>query len=142
MNDFFAALYEGFNPLNLFYIENFSEDLYETGSYVTMGWLMILISIVFTVIYYFFVSNYGKFYTRLSWFLYLIFVAVINFAVAYNIALGAIDDLYLTSEQGTPYGFNEFFQLSIVNALYGFIVCFIVSIIVKSFSVQATKTPF
>lgn len=142
MNDLFAALYEGFSPLNLFYIENFSSDIYETGAYVTMGWLMIIISIVMTVLYYFLFSNYSVFYKKIYWFLYLVIIAIVNFAVAYNISLSAIEDLYISSEQGNYYGINDYFQLSIVNALYGFILCFIVSLLVKSFSVQATKTPF
>ncbi|WP_010250503.1 hypothetical protein [Myroides injenensis] len=142
MNDLFAALYEGFSPLNLFYIENFSSDIYETGAYVTMGWLMIIISIVMTVLYYFLFSNYSVFYKKIYWFLYLVLIAIVNFAVAYNISLSAIEDLYISSEQGNYYGINDYFQLSIVNALYGFILCFIVSLLVKSFSVQATKTPF
>lgn len=142
MNDLFATLYEGFSPLNLFYIENFSSDIYETGAYVTMGWLMIIISIVMTVLYYFLFSNYSVFYKKIYWFLYLVIIAIVNFAVAYNISLSAIEDLYISSEQGNYYGINDYFQLSIVNALYGFILCFIVSLLVKSFSVQATKTPF
>lgn len=142
MNDLFATLYEGFSPLNLFYIENFSGDIYETGAYVTMGWSMLIVSIVMIVLYYFVLSNYGTFYKRLYWFFYLMIIAIINFAIAYNVSLGAIEDLYLTSEEGSYYGFNEYFQMSIVNALYGFLICFIVSLIVKTFSVQATKTPF
>lgn len=142
MNDLFAALYEGFSPLNLFYIENFSSDIYETGAYVTMGWLMIIISSVMTALYYFIFSNYSVFYKKIYWFIYLIIIAIVNFAIAYNISLSAIEDLYISSEQGNYYGINDYFQLSIVNALYGFILCFIISLIVKSFSVQATKTPF
>jgi len=53
MNDFFAALYEGFNPVNLFYIEYFSDDMYESGVYTTIGWLMIISTLALTALYYF-----------------------------------------------------------------------------------------
>ncbi|WP_121965094.1 hypothetical protein [Myroides sp. N17-2] len=142
MNDLFATLYEGFNPLNLFYIENFSSDMYDSGSYVTMGWALLIVTVVTVVLYYFLLSNYGKFYKRIWWFVYILIIGLINFIIAYNVSMNAMDDLFITSEDGNPYGFSEYFQLGMVNVLYGVILSFILSIIVKFKSIQATRTPF
>ncbi|MEC4114064.1 hypothetical protein VSO92_08090 [Myroides pelagicus] len=142
MNDFFASLYEGFNPLNLFYIDNFSNDMYESGSYVTMGWSLIIITVVMIVLYYFLISNYGKFYKKIWWLIYVLVVGVINFATAYNISFSAMEDLFMTSEDGNPYGFTEYFQLGMVNVLYGILLSFVLSMILKFKSIQATRTPF
>lgn len=142
MNDLFATLYEGFNPLNLFYIENFSGDMYDSGSYVTMGWALLLVTVIMVVLYYFLLSNYGKFYKRIWWFVYILIIGLINFIIAYNVSMNAMDDLFITSEDGNPYGFSEYFQLGMVNVLYGVILSFILSIIVKFKSIQATRTPF
>lgn len=142
MNDLFATLYEGFNPLNLFYIENFSSDMYDSGSYSTMGWLLLIVTVVMVALYYFLLSNYGKFYKRIWWFVYILVIALINFIIAYNISMNAMEDLFLTNEDGNPYGFSEYFQLGMVNVLYGVILSIIFSIIMKFKSIQATRTPF
>ncbi|MDM1376349.1 hypothetical protein [Myroides marinus] len=142
MNDLFATLYEGFNPLNLFYIENFSSDMYDSGSYSTMGWLLLIVTVVMVALYYFLLSNYGKFYKRIWWFVYILVIALINFIIAYNISMNAMEDLFLTNEDGNPYGFSEYFQLGMVNVLYGVILSIVFSIIMKFKSIQATRTPF
>lgn len=142
MNDFFASLYEGFSPVNLFYIEYFSDDLYQSGVYPTMGWSMIFITVLSILIYYFLLSNFGKLFTTISWVIYMLFIAVINFFLAYILVQNTLDDFYSTSEEGHTYIFSNFFQIGIVNAIYTVILGIILSLIVKSFSVQARKTPF
>lgn len=142
MNDFFASLYEGFNPVNLFYIEYFSDDLYQSGIYPTMGFSMIFITTILILLYYFLLSNFSKLYTTISWLIYMLIIAVINFILAYILAQNAIDDFYSTSEEGHTYIFSDFFQIGMVNAIYTIILGLVLSIIVKSFSVQARKTPF
>lgn len=135
MNDLFAYLYEGFPPLNLFYISNnnFSDNMYQSGSYVSIGLIMLISSLVSELLYYFFLSNYGSFYKKMYWFLWMVAVALINFAVAYSFSFSTI---------GPDATFTEYFTYSMVNVLWTMIFCFLFSIAFKFKSIKASRTPF
>lgn len=142
MNDFFASIYEGFNPLNIFYIEFFSDDMYESGVYSTIGWLMILSSILVVVLYYFFISNLGKLYKTAFWLVIIGVIALINYMIGFYFSMNAMNDFYTTSEEGNPYGFFEYSQFGLYNVLWAVLLSIIVSLIVKGKSIKASKTPF
>lgn len=129
-------LYEGFEPLNLFYIEDFSQDMFTSGTYVSIGLVMLLSSLVSELFYYFFLSSYGSFYKKSYWFLWILFMAIINFIVAYTISFSAMTD------EGLTYTFSEYFTFSMVNVLWTMIFCFLFSIAFKFKSVKASRTPF
>jgi hypothetical protein len=136
MNDFFAALYEGFHPLNLFYIQDFSNEMYDSGAYVTIGVIMIFSSLILMTLYYYLLSSYGNLYKRLFWFIWLLIIAIINFAVAYYYSIVELENLQLN------YGFTEHFNFSIVNVLWTVIFSFLFSLILKFKSIQGSRTPF
>ena len=129
-------LYEGFEPLNLFYIEGFSQDMFTTGTYVSIGLVMLLSSLVSELFYYFFLSSYGNFYKKIYWFLWILFIAIINFIVAYTLSFSAMTD------EGFTYTFSEYFTFSMVNVLWTMIFCFLFSIAFKFRSIRASRTPF
>ena len=137
MNDFFATLYEA-----VFYIDNFSSDMYDANAYTFIGIIMVLSSLLLEAIYYFFISNYGGFYKRSYWFLWLVVIGIINFAVGYLYSSIAMEEFYSTSEEGSPYSFTEFFSFSMVNMAWAIIFSFFFSIILKTRSIKASKTPF
>ena len=143
MNNFFTFLYEGFHPLDLFYISNFSDDMHQTETaYVTIGIIMIFSSIILESAYYYVISNYGSFYKRKFWFLWLVIIALINFFMAYHFSVATLQDYYSTLSIPYPYTFTEHFTFSMVNVFWTVVFCFIFSVILKFKSIQASRTPF
>lgn len=142
MEDFFAAIYEGFHPLDLFYIKDFSEDMYSSGVYVSIGLIMLFSSLFLMALYYFALSNYGNFYKKIYWLLWILIICIINFFVGYYNSLMAMEDTYANSENGHPYWFTQFFTFSMINVIWTFFFCFVFSMILKIKSVCASKTPF
>lgn len=141
MNDFFAALYEGFHPLNLFYIEGFSDDMYESGIYPTIGLIMLCSSLVLMAIYYYFISNYNGFYKKRFWFIWILVIGVINFIASYYYSEIAMVNFYSTSTDGSPYT-TVHINFSMVNLFWAVIFSFLFSLVLKIKSVCASKTPF
>lgn len=138
MNDFFAMLYEGFHPLDWFYIytDNFSNNMFGSGAYVTIGWIMLLTTFGLEVVYYYLISSFGKLFRNIYWFIWLVFIAVINFAVANYYSRMTMED------QGLEYGFNEYFYFSMVNVLWAVVFSIIFSLILKIKSIKGSRTPF
>lgn len=136
MNELFAALYEGFHPLDLFYIDNFSNDMFSSGAYVTIGCIMLLSTFIMESVYYYFISSFGNLFRVVYWFIWLAVIALINFLVAYYFSTIAMQDMEL------EYGFNEYFYFSIVNVLWAMLFSFIFSLILKFKSVKGSRTPF
>ncbi|RZJ70289.1 hypothetical protein [Flavobacterium sp.] len=133
MNDFFAMLYEGFSPMNLFYIQGFSEEMYAAEAYVPIGIIMIITSLVAELAYYYFLSNYGNFYRKKPWFFWILIIAVINFFVAYFFSFSALEPNVTLL---------DCFTFSMVNVFWTMIFCFLFSIALKFKSVKASRTPF
>lgn len=142
MNDLFGPLYEGFYPWGLFYIDGFSQDMYDSGVYSIIGWFWIISSILLTLFYYYILSNYGSWFRLGHWFLWVLFACVINFTAAYYISIGEMADYYQHTDDGSPYGFSEHFRFSMVNAFWTFLLCVVLSIIFKIKSIKASRTPF
>lgn len=136
MNEFFAMLYEGFHPLDLFYIPDFSNDMFHSGAYVTIGWAMLISAFVLEAVYYYFISSFGNLYRRIYWFIWLVVIAVVNFAVAYYYSNMAMEDMELV------YGFTEYFNFSMVNVLWAVLFSFAFSLVLKLKSIKGSRTPF
>lgn len=141
MNNFFATLYDGFHPLDLFYIENFSDDMYESGIFSIIGVIMLSTSLVLMVSYYYFISNYNGFFKKRFWFIWILVIGIVNFISAYYYSVIAMEDFYSTSSDGSPYT-TEHISFSMVNLLWAAIFSFLFSMILKFKSVRASKTPF
>lgn len=142
MNDLFAPFYEGFYPWEIFYIEGFSQDMYDSGTYIIIGWFLTLSSLSLMLLYYYLLSSYGKWYKRSYWLLWLMIVCGINYFGAYAISIGEMEAHFRESDHGSPYGFSEHFSFSMVNALWAFLFSVIFSVLFKWKSVRASRTPF
>jgi len=135
MNDFFAFLYESFG-----YINGFSEELYNSGIYVTIGFLMLLITAVGMVTYYYLI-NHPKFNRWLHWLIVVILLAAINFGIAWAMSDGVIwnnHDLTIPDNYFTSY----FVTLSIINALWSAVFSFAFSMAFKWKSINCKYSPF
>lgn len=133
MNDFFATLYE-----SLFFIDtnNFSENMFLSGAYVSIGLIMVISSLISELLYYYFISNYKMFYKRTYWFLWIAFTSLINFIAAYSMSFSAM------ATNGDIYTLTEYFAFSMVNILWTMAFCFLFSIVFKFKSIRASRTPF
>ena len=136
MNELFAALYEGFHPLDLFYITGFSDEMFNSGIYVTIGLIMLLTSLGLESIYYYCLSSFGNFYKKVYWLIWLALIGLLNFCVAYYYSSSTMEYL------GFEYGFTQYFSFSIVNVLWATIFSFTFSIILKLKSIKGSRTPF
>lgn len=136
MNEFFAMLYEGFHPLDLFYIPDFSNDMFHSGAYVTIGCAMLISTFVLEAVYYYFISSFGNLYRRIYWFIWLTAIAIVNFAMAFYYSRMAMEDLDL------DYGFTEYFNFSMVNVLWAVVFSFVFSLLLKIKSIKGSRTPF
>lgn len=142
MNSLFTPFYEGFYPWEIFYIEGFSEDMYGSGTYNIVGWFWILSSVLLTLFYYYILSNYGSWFKRGFWFLWVVLTCIINFIAAYVISKNGMADYYQNSDEGSPWGLSEHFSFSMVNVFWTFLLCIILSIAFKYKSIKASRTPF
>lgn len=136
MNEFFAMLYEGFHPLDLFYIIHFSNDMFSSGAYVIIGWTMVISTFLLESLYYYFISSFGSFYKRVYWFIWLIIIGVINFIVAFYYSNTTMEQMEL------EYSFNEYFNFSMVNVLWSILFSFFFSYLLKHKSIKGSRTPF
>lgn len=139
MNDFFAAIYEGFHPLDLFYIEGFSDNMLDSGIYPTIGLIMLCSSFLLMLSYYKFISDYNSLYKKGYWFIWVLVIGIINFITAYYYSEIAMDNFY--SPDVNPY-VTEHINFSMVNLLWAVIFSFLFSLALKFSSDRATKTPF
>ena len=138
MASFFEMIYEGFPPLNLFYINEFSNAMFSADAYTSIGLIMLFSSFVLIALYYYVFSNYGNLHKRSYWLLWLLIIAIINFAVAYTSSLSSLNNY----EPSNTYTFSQYFTFSMVNVLWAVIFSFIFSLILKLKSTCASRTPF
>lgn len=143
MNDFFAMIYEAGD---LFYMNEFSNDLYNYSLYIPVGLTLIISSIIGLVLYYYVIDN-PRFAKWWHWLFWVLIFCVINFAVGYYLTYTELDIKYAEMEMQLPYS-SEFLTFSLENALYTFFFCFGASFLIKGIgslvglSVMTRKTPF
>ena len=136
MNDLFSGLYELFG-----YVQDFSEDLYETGVNFPVGILMVLISAAGMAVYYY-VVNHPKFNRWIHWLLVVGVLALINFGIAWAMSDGALFNYYFEVNQELPYPAMDFVTYSLVNAIWSVVFSFIFSMCMKWGSTNAKHSPF
>ncbi len=132
MNDFFAPLYEGWG---LFYLNTFSDDLYNNQIYLPVGWTLLLSSLLSMAVFYY-VINHPRFNRWYHWLLFTALIALINFAVAYFTSHNEINLLY----EEDPYN-TQYYTFGLVNFLYTFIFSAICSFVIRWWSINSATTP-
>jgi hypothetical protein len=136
MNDLFSALYELFG-----YIQDFSDNLYETGVNIPVGIVMVLLSAVGMASYYFAI-NHPKFNRWFHWLLVVGVLALINFGIAWAMSDSALYDYFQGVNQEIPYSTIDFVTYSVVNAVWSVVFSFIFSLCMKWGSSNAKYSPF
>lgn len=132
MNDLFAPLYEGWG---LFYLDNFSDDLYNSSLYIPIGLTLVLSAAALMAVYYY-VINHPRFNRWYHWLLYAVIIGAINFGVAYYISYQTISELY----EQDPYQ-SQYYTFGLVNFLYALVFSFLFSYILRWWSINCATTP-
>lgn len=137
MNDIFAPLFEGWG---LFWLGDFSNDLYNNQLYVPLGLLLIVGAFAWMALYYY-VIDHPSFARWYHWLIWLLLFCVLNFIVANHLTFSRLDALYAARGKELPY-YVEFSTFGFVAALWAFLWGFIVSLLIKTKSVMCRRTPF
>jgi hypothetical protein len=126
MQTIFIFLYEGICGKN----QNIPD--YRERIFGSVGLLTLLIAIAIGLLFYVALGRWKNFwYTRTHWFITIVICAVIGFGLAYGIAKSII---------GSADGYLTVFAL--VNAFVIVVYFFVVSLLLKSFSIYSRRTPF
>ena len=137
MTQVFASIYE---LGNLFYFPGFSDDMYENDLYMTIGWFMIVSSLIWMIIYYI-VIDHPKFARWYHWLLWVAALALINFGFAYYWTTTELEFIYEEMDQIVPHS-SEFANYSIVNALWSMVLGLLLSPLLKLRATSTRRTPF
>ncbi|HOY30360.1 MAG TPA: hypothetical protein PKW80_00635 [Bacteroidales bacterium] len=137
MNDFFGLIYE---LGGLFYIDNFSEDLFDNNLYLPVGLTLFISGLVFMAAYYYLV-NHPRFNRWYHWLFYIALVGIINFLVAYFITKNNLTIIYENEGNTLPY-YGQFYTFSLINFIYTLLWCTVVSFIIRWGSRNCSTTPF
>jgi len=133
MNDLFAPLYELITGQGA----DLSQLAYNNGTYVPVGIIMLLISVIGMALYYYAI-NHPKFNRWYHWFFAVVVLCLINFGIAWAMADGLI-----YKEHGDTDGYlTEIVTFSIANAVWTFVFSFIFSLCMKWKSSCCKRTPF
>jgi hypothetical protein len=132
MNDLFAKIFE---LEFLFGKKTIDTDLYEQSVYGTVGLIMVIISLLVPFIFYFAMdkTRYAGF---LYWFLGLVSVFLVIFGITFFLARHSLTTL------GAEYAVTQYLAFSAIVALYGVVIYFIMSIILKRFTTSLARSPF
>jgi hypothetical protein len=152
MRDFFAALYELLKPLYGSYLADHLYGMDEKGGftnnslYVTVGlWLFISV-IAFTVLYYFVLNSLLRTsrYNSNWWWLGTWLVCVLfNFFLGYYLPYLDFDNGDIPNKTAREnIGMEQIMGFGMANALFALVFFFILSWIVKRWSINASTVPF
>lgn len=137
-NTFFANWYEF-----LYRTEGFSDDMYENSLYLPVGIWMILVPVFLLVVYYY-VVNAASLNKWWHWLILVVAIAVINFFIGYGTAYNGIWDVYEQQNVDQP-GYSisiNSLTFGLINAMWGVLVSFVWSMIIKWGSRNCRRTPF
>lgn len=137
MNQLFASFYEGWG---LFWLGDFSNDMYTNNLYLPIGLVLIISSIVWMAVYYYGIDH-PKFAKGRHWLLWILILCAINYTFARYYSFSQLDMIYAAQGKEIPFH-AEFTNFSFVNALWAFIFAFLVSLLIKGKSVMCKRTPF
>ena len=133
MNNFFANLYEIITGQN-----DLSNLLFQDeGVYITVGFLMPLMALIGTVVYYY-VINHPSFNRWYHWLLMMVVICLINFGIAYAMADGIVFNTHGTVEGFIP----QITTFGLTNVIWTLVAFIVFSFCIKWKSRNAKYSPF
>ncbi len=129
MNSVFSKIFE------LIYRSQMTNDLYDYNIYGVCGIIMLVVSILFCFGFYF-LFDHARFSGFLPWFIALVATTV---TILFSSLFFSRSTL---SKEGLDYPFTEYLYFGFVVALYGIVIFFLLSLIVKRFRTNLVHSPF
>lgn len=129
MNQFFALIFE------IIYNSQMTSDLYDYNLYGFSGIFMVIYSALSCVIFYFLFDK-ARYVGFLPWFVALLVSTILTFATTFFYTRSTL------SQEGLEYPAPEYIYFGCFVALYGVILFFILSLILKRFRTNLAHSPF
>ncbi len=129
MNDLFAKMFE-----LLFKGGNLGDDLFRENVYGTVGIIMLILAIALPCAFYFALdkARYAGFKT---WFFFLLGNFLLDFLLTFFLARRAVAPI-------AEYPITQYLYLGFVVALYGLVLYFLLSLLLKRFTTSLSRSPF
>ena len=115
-----------------------------TDMFVTIGWIMIVISAVFMVLYYYLI-NHPKLNTWWGWLLFLVCNAIVNFLVGWQWLRSDHSNGKMVNFNNDPLsgiGEENFLCFGFSNAILSILFFVILSFIFRRWSRNCSNAPF
>ncbi|MDR3140789.1 MAG: hypothetical protein LBU37_03560 [Tannerellaceae bacterium] len=128
MNDFLSLFYELFGSN---YIEGFSDNLYDAGIYTSTGIATLAVTVLGMIIFYLFKAQKPLTFRLLAWFITVLLLCIISFAIAYTLSNNTLYGIYAEQNQDLPYSFENFVGFALINLLWSFVYCLVFSVAIQ-----------
>ncbi|MCH4552212.1 hypothetical protein [Aestuariibaculum lutulentum] len=142
MNDFIASLYDPWYNYESY--KELLDSVYNAFDFQKLGISIIAVSLLLLIIFYKFWDPVKK--PRLKWGITLLIVSVIMFCITYGILFSNVELLQIignyTGDFGEPNPEFFIFQMALYTSLYGIILSFVLSFLIKHLSVGNKHNPF
>lgn len=111
-------------------------DKFYSSIYMDAGLLLMFTTFLGCILYYYYFNlRFGKYYTFGSWIKYALLICFVLAMLTYLTAYYRLNDL------NSPTGYHTLF-ISLINFLYGLILFFVFSCLMKWGSPMGKRTPF
>ena len=142
MNDFIASLYDSWFNYELY--KDLQDSVYNAFDFQKLGISLIITSLLFLFVFYKFWDPVKK--PRLKWIITLLLVGVFMFAICYALLFNNSELLqYMgnySGDVGEPDPQYFILQMAVISFLYGVVLSWLLSILVKYISVGNKHNPF
>lgn len=129
MNEFIATLYDRLFDWNVY--EDLSRMVFENLDYGKIGWILIVLPILFLIIFYKLWDPVSS--SKLKWYLTMFLISLISYIGASTILYSNTQIIeYIgnfTGEDGQVNADYFIFQMSMITFFYALIISFILSIV-------------
>ena len=128
MNDLFAKMFE-----LLFKGGEINNELFAAQVYGTVGIIMLILAIALPCAFYFGLDK-ARYAGFKMWFLFLLGNFILDFALTFFLARRALT--------GFEFPVTQYLYLGFVVALYGLVLYFLLSLVLKRFTTSLSRSPF
>lgn len=128
MNDLFAKMFE-----LLFKGGEINNELFAANVYGTVGIIMLILAIALPCAFYFGLDK-ARYAGFKMWFFFLLGNFLLDFALTFFLARRALT--------GFEFPVTQYLYLGFVVALYGLVLYFLLSLVLKRFTTSLSRSPF
>ncbi|MCF6297998.1 MAG: hypothetical protein L3J08_08455 [Flavobacteriaceae bacterium] len=141
MNDILVILYEIFFDWNTY--QDLIKYVFNNFDFGKIGWVLLLVPLIILFVFYKFWEPMRR--QRLMWVITVIVISIIAYATTSGILYNnnsILQHIGNYTGDGGPDADYFIFQMSMISALYAFILSFLESMIIKNISTNNSHNPF